>query len=141
MAEGTEMSRICEGRGKAGGTRKRLIEDRAVIPAGNSRFILTYRVRERELAGYYTIAATKSASISSRPRETRMETVHREPGWCASSRTLERCREQDKESEREQESEVERRGLIGLLEGIREREREKTIKRAGERERQGDKGD
>lgn len=122
MAEGTKMSRICEGRGKAEGTRKRLIEDRAVIPAG-SRFILTYRVRERELAGYYTIAATKSASISSCPRETRMETVHREPGWCASSRTLERCREQDKESEREQENETERRGLIGLLEGIRERER------------------
>lgn len=63
MAEATGMSAVCEGRGKAAGTRKRLIEDQAVIPGG-SRFILRYCLRELALV-YYTIAATKTVSIPS----------------------------------------------------------------------------
>lgn len=69
MTEGTGMSGVCEGRGKAGGTRKRLIGDRAVIPGG-SRFILAYRARERELVlVYYTITVTKNACIPSCPSD------------------------------------------------------------------------
>lgn len=69
MTEGTGMSGVCEGRGKAGGTRKRPIGDRAVIPDG-SRFILAYRARERELVlVYYTITVTKNDCISSCPSD------------------------------------------------------------------------
>jgi len=51
MAEGTGMSGAREGRGKARGTRKRLIGDRAVIPG-------------RSLASFLRIACASAATAS-----------------------------------------------------------------------------
>lgn len=51
--------------------------------------------------------------------------MHREPGWCASSCTLERYQEKDKERARGSErAKPKKRGLTGSVEGTREKKRE-----------------
>jgi len=133
MAEGTwGMSGACEGRGKARGTRKRLIGDRAVIPG-------------RSLASFLRIACASAATASlrvlhhcddeERPAPLRWSdkernAVHREPAWCASTRTLERYQRKIKRARVSKRARPKRRGgLSGSVEGMTERERKRERER------------
>lgn len=107
--EGTGGSAGCEGYEKTGGTRKKLIADHraALIP-----FLRILRARRRERSFlYYTIAATRSASILSRSNDGDGKSeLHRS---CAGVRLLRvhaRAIPRERGEERERESgPVERR--------------------------------